>query len=143
MLQKLVISYTFLNHHKIPRLITALKNTFHSLNIRNYVLSVIRFLVLVLTRYLVLFTMTDPAATQVFDTSIATEASIFSFDTTDWVDPPIFVTELPETSEESNIRILGEKEYRASVTPTLLASLPHAWSLCNRWFHFRFSHGEH
>ena len=63
--------------------------------------------------------MTDPAAIQVLDTSIATEDSIFSFDTTDWVDPPIFVTELPETSEESNIRILGEKEYRDSVTPTL------------------------
>ena len=63
--------------------------------------------------------MTDPAAIQVFDTFTATEDSIFSFDTTDWVDPPIFVTELPETSEESNIRILGEKEYRDSVTPTL------------------------
>ena len=63
--------------------------------------------------------MTDPAATQVFDPSIATEESIFSFDTTDWIDPPIFATDLPETSEESNIRILGEKEYSNSVTPTL------------------------
>jgi hypothetical protein len=64
--------------------------------------------------------MTEPAASQVPDPSIATEESIFSFETTDWIDPPIYVTELPETSPETNIRIfLGEKEYRESVTPTL------------------------
>ena len=62
--------------------------------------------------------MTEPAATQVFDPSIVPDDSIFSFDTDEWIDPPTFVTELPETSPETNIRILGEKEYRESVTPT-------------------------
>jgi hypothetical protein len=64
--------------------------------------------------------MTEPAASPVPDPSTATEESIFSFETSDWIDPPIFVTELPETSPETNhVRILGEKEYRESVTPTL------------------------
>ena len=62
--------------------------------------------------------MTEPAASQVPDPSIVTDDSIFSFDTDEWIDPPIFVTELPETSPETNLRILGEKEYRDSVTPT-------------------------
>ena len=44
--------------------------------------------------------MTDPAATQVFDPSIATEESILLFDTTDWIDPPTFVTDLPKKKPE-------------------------------------------
>ena len=63
--------------------------------------------------------MTEPAASQVLDPAIVPDDSIFSFETTDWIDPPIFVTELPETSPETNIRLLGEKEYRDKVTPTL------------------------
>ena len=62
--------------------------------------------------------MTDPAASQAPDPSIVTDDSIFLFDTTEWIDPPLFVTELPETSPETNLRILGEKEYRDKSTPT-------------------------
>ena len=63
--------------------------------------------------------MTEPAASPVPDPSTATEESIFSFETSEWIDPPIFVTKLPETSPEINIRILAEKEYRESATPML------------------------
>ncbi|KAI2498103.1 hypothetical protein MHU86_16413 [Fragilaria crotonensis] len=44
---------------------------------------------------------------------------IFDFDTSTWIDPPVNVTTLPETTPESNIREMTEKEYRDSTTPTL------------------------
>jgi hypothetical protein len=62
--------------------------------------------------------MTDPAAQQPLDPLIVPDESVFSFEPTDWTDPPLFLTELPETSPETNIRILGEKEYRDSTNPT-------------------------
>jgi hypothetical protein len=44
--------------------------------------------------------------------------SPFDFNVTDWIDPPAYVTELPETTPESNIRAMAKAEYRKSVTPT-------------------------
>ena len=63
--------------------------------------------------------MTDPAASQLLDPLIVPDDNMFLFDTSEWIDPPTFVTELPETSPETNIRLLlGDKEYRESTTPT-------------------------
>ena len=62
--------------------------------------------------------MTDPAALQPLDPLIVPDDSIFSFETTEWTDPPPFVTDLPETSPDTNIRLLGEKKYRDSTNPT-------------------------
>ena len=44
--------------------------------------------------------------------------AVFSFECTDWIDPPVFVTKLPETTPETNIRALAEQEYRKSTNPT-------------------------
>ncbi len=43
---------------------------------------------------------------------------IFAFDISNWIDPPVYVTNLPETSPDSNIRVMAEQEYRKSTTAT-------------------------
>jgi hypothetical protein len=78
--------------------------------------------------------MTDSAVFQVLDPSIVIYDSVFSFETSDWIDAPTFVTELPETSPETNLRIFGEKEYRDNTIST-------HWRY--RWFYFRFPHGKY
>ena len=62
--------------------------------------------------------MTDPAALQPLNPLTAPDELAFSSETTDWIDPPIFLSELPETSPETDIRLLGEKKYRESTNPT-------------------------
>jgi hypothetical protein len=44
---------------------------------------------------------------------------IFDFAVSNWLDPPVYVTNLPETTPESDIRSLAEQEYRKSTSPTL------------------------
>jgi hypothetical protein len=44
---------------------------------------------------------------------------IFDFAVSNWIDPPVYVTNLPETTPESDIRSLAEQEYRKSTSPTL------------------------
>ena len=44
---------------------------------------------------------------------------IFDFDVSNWLDPPVYVTNLPETTPETDIRSLAEQEYRKSTSPTL------------------------
>ena len=43
---------------------------------------------------------------------------IFHFTITDWINPPVFVSDLPETTTESNIRTMAEWEYCNLSTPT-------------------------
>jgi hypothetical protein len=43
---------------------------------------------------------------------------IFDFDVSNWLDLPVYVTNLPATTAESNIRSLAEQEYRKSTSPT-------------------------
>ena len=60
----------------------------------------------------------NPAAPQLTAVSVPPDDPIFDFTCTDWLDPPSFVTTLPETTKESNIRSMTEKEYRDSTTST-------------------------
>ncbi|KAI2506579.1 hypothetical protein MHU86_7894 [Fragilaria crotonensis] len=60
-----------------------------------------------------------PAVALPFDSPTPPHDPIFDFDTSTWIDPPVYVTTLPETTPESNIREMTEKEYRDSTTPTL------------------------
>jgi hypothetical protein len=60
----------------------------------------------------------NPADSQLTSVSVPPDDPIFDFTRTDWLDPPTFITNLPETTKESNIRDMAEKEYRASTTPT-------------------------
>jgi hypothetical protein len=60
----------------------------------------------------------DPAASPFKPPFITPDEPLFDFSTTDWIDPPVFTTTLPETNPESNIRAQTETEYRLSTTPT-------------------------
>ena len=46
------------------------------------------------------------------------EDFITAFSVSEWFDAPPYVSDLPETSPESNIRSMTELEYRKSTTPT-------------------------
>ncbi|KAI2508456.1 hypothetical protein MHU86_5983 [Fragilaria crotonensis] len=60
----------------------------------------------------------DPAALQLPTFLNPPDDSIFDFDISDWIDPPVYVTNLPETTPESNIRAMAEMEYKKTTTPT-------------------------
>ena len=60
----------------------------------------------------------DPAASPFKPPLIPPDEPLFDFSTTNWIDPPVFTTTLPQTTPESNIRAQTEKEYRSSTTPT-------------------------
>jgi hypothetical protein len=53
----------------------------------------------------------NPADSQLTSASVPPDDPIFDFSCTDWMDPPTFITTLPEitTSKESNIREMAEK----------------------------------
>lgn len=66
--------------------------------------------------------MTDESASADFPLQapcVPPDDPTFAFDVSHWIDPPVFVTNLPETTPETNIRVLAENEYRTSTTPTL------------------------
>ena len=60
----------------------------------------------------------NPADSQLTAATVPPDDPDFDFTTTDWLDPPKFVTNLPETTKESDIRSMAEKEHRDSTTPT-------------------------
>lgn len=60
----------------------------------------------------------DPAVLQLPTPPNPPDDPIFDFDISTWIDPPVYVTNLPETTPESNIRAMAEMEYRKSTTPT-------------------------
>ena len=60
----------------------------------------------------------NPVDFQLKAASVPPDDPIFDFSCIDWIDPPKFITTLPETTKESIIRDMAEKEYRASTTPT-------------------------
>ena len=60
----------------------------------------------------------NPDDPQLKAASVPPDDPIFDFSITDWLDPPNFVTTLPATTKESNIRLMTEQEYRDSTTPT-------------------------
>ena len=63
-------------------------------------------------------TNTDPAAIQQKETIRTLDDLLTNFAISEWVDTPSYVTELPETTPDSNIREMAEQEYRNSTTPT-------------------------
>ena len=63
-------------------------------------------------------TNTDPAAIQQKETIRTLDDLLTDFAISEWVDTPSYVTELPETTPDSNIREMTEQEYRNSTTPT-------------------------
>ena len=60
----------------------------------------------------------NPADSQLTAASVPPDDPIFDFTCVDWLDPPSFITTLPETTKDSNIRAMAEQEYRDSTTPT-------------------------
>jgi hypothetical protein len=60
----------------------------------------------------------NPVDSQLTAVTVPPDDPIFDFTITDWIDPPKFITTLPETTKESNIRSMTEKEYRDSTTPS-------------------------
>ena len=50
--------------------------------------------------------------------------AVFDFTTIEWLDAPAYVSDLPETTPDTNIREMTEKEYCIQLAP-----LPHAWSV--------------
>ena len=50
--------------------------------------------------------------------SIPPDDPIFDFSISEWIDPPVYKTTLPETTPESNLRAHTEHEYRSATTPT-------------------------
>jgi hypothetical protein len=60
---------------------------------------------------------TDETTTAIPSQSSPHDAS-FGFTTDEWFEPHPYVIDLPETSPETNIRILAETEYRKSSNPT-------------------------
>jgi hypothetical protein len=44
--------------------------------------------------------------------------AVFDFSVTEWLDAPLYVSDLPETSPETNLRAMTEQEYRKSTTPS-------------------------
>ena len=61
----------------------------------------------------------DPSASPPKETIVSLEDFITAFSVSDWFDaPPAYVSDLPETSPESNIRTMTELEYRKTTTPT-------------------------
>jgi hypothetical protein len=59
----------------------------------------------------------NPAVSQLKAASVPPDDPIFDFTVLDWMDPPKYVTNLPETTKESDIRAMAEQEYRNSTTP--------------------------
>ena len=63
-------------------------------------------------------TSSDPAEKQQKEPIRPLEDLLTDFTISDWVDTPSYVTELPETTPESNIREMTEQEYRNTTSPT-------------------------
>ena len=57
---------------------------------------------------------TDPKPT----TTTAPDEHLLDFTVDDWINPPVYVTHLPATSSDSDIRAMAEAEYKKSTTPT-------------------------
>ena len=64
-------------------------------------------------------TVDDPPAVVLHNNAIHSlvEAG-FDFSITEWLDAPLYVSDLPETTPETNIRVMTEQEYRKSTTPS-------------------------
>ena len=60
----------------------------------------------------------DPAAPQLSTPVVPPDEPTFDFTVVDWIDPPEYVTLLPETTPDSEVRALAEAEYRKSTTST-------------------------
>ena len=60
----------------------------------------------------------DPSAIKQKETIRPLEDLLTDFAISEWVETPSYVTELPETTPDSNIREMTEQEYRDSTTPT-------------------------
>jgi hypothetical protein len=60
----------------------------------------------------------DPDDTHLYKIDVSPDETIFDFTVDDWIEPPVYVTKLPETTPDTNIRALAEAEYRKSTTPT-------------------------
>jgi hypothetical protein len=60
----------------------------------------------------------DPSDTPPKETTMSLEDLLSVFSVSDWLDASTYVSDLPETSPESNIRAMTELEYRKATTPT-------------------------
>jgi hypothetical protein len=60
----------------------------------------------------------DPCEPPPEETTMSLEDLISVFSVSDWFNAPPYVSDLPETSQESNIRAMTELEYRKATTPT-------------------------
>ena len=60
----------------------------------------------------------DTADTQLTTINVPSDETPFDFTVVDWIEPPVYVTNLPEMTPDSDIRVLAEAEYRKSTTPT-------------------------
>ncbi|KAI2494434.1 hypothetical protein MHU86_20117 [Fragilaria crotonensis] len=58
-----------------------------------------------------------PAANHHKDAISPPVDAVFDFSVTEWLDAPLYVSDLPETSPETNLRAMTEQEYRKSTTP--------------------------
>lgn len=71
----------------------------------------------------------DSTAFQLPAITAPPDDALFDFDTDDWIDPPVNVTNLLETTPESNIRALAEQEYYHHST-TFIAWTRYLSTLC-------------
>ena len=60
----------------------------------------------------------DNADTQLTTSNTPSDETLFDFTVENWIEPPVYVTNLPETTPDSDIRALAEAEFRKSTTPT-------------------------
>ena len=61
----------------------------------------------------------DIVDTQLTTTNVPPDETPFDFTVVDWIEPPAYVTNLPATSPDSDIRAMAEAEYQKSTTPML------------------------
>ena len=61
--------------------------------------------------------LTESVDTQLTTPNVPPDEPDFDFTVAEWIDPPVYVTNL-ETTPDSDVRALAEEEYRKSTTPT-------------------------
>ncbi len=59
-----------------------------------------------------------PVDSQSKDPPVPYDNDAFVFNATDWIDVPLYVSDLPETTPDTNIRAMTELEYRKVTTPS-------------------------
>jgi hypothetical protein len=60
---------------------------------------------------------TDSTDTKLITMNAPPDEYLSDFTVDDWIDPPVYVTYLPVTSSDSDIRAMAEAEYKKSTTP--------------------------